>query len=457
MALKMTSLMAVTCLLLAGAAAARPLGDGVGRELLAKPSRTPWGLPTACPNGISFGGYKAFMIPQHNLIAGNIQVYNRGRNTLNMRAAGFHLGPTKAARHLNTIKGGLRCPKQVIPAGGSLTCGFVAPASQPFAYGSFMPYVFPVDAQVPCFCPQQLPIVPIKAAASAQAAANPSAPPTFKNAQASSMATALAQAWSTGPALSVPAVPRWPAWKGNPTAFANQMCSLWFTTGLAASGPASSSATSNAESHNGDAAAETDVIAEGTISDATATANSVAHNGAAAANSNAAAKSTNGPAAVDNKASATGAYGAKATGSGQAVARGGPAISQSGANAVTKCGPAFAGNKAGALSNQAAIAAGWANAGSGCGPASAVSDTTAVVVPSGSHFVGPALASDKATAAGSTADAKSSATAVNAGNGPAVADSSAAAKGGYASSAAANSQAVANNGPALARSSAVSG
>ncbi|KAF6253632.1 hypothetical protein COO60DRAFT_403293 [Scenedesmus sp. NREL 46B-D3] len=448
------SMLAITCLLLAGAAAARPLGDGVGRELLAKPGRTPWGLPTACPDGISFGDYKAFQIPQHDLIAGSIQVYNRGRNPLNLRATGFHLRPTK--RNLNKIKGGMRCPKQVIPAGGSLTCGFVAPARKPAAYDTFMPYVFPVNAKIPCFCPQQLPIKPIKAAATAQAVAKSSAIPSFKNAQASSMATALAQAWSTGSVLSVPAVPRWPAWNGNPTAFANQMCNKWFTVGLANSGPASSSATSNAESYNGDAAAETDVIAEGTISDATGTANSVAYNGAAAANSNAAAKSTNGPAAADNKASATGAYGAKATGSGQAVARGGPAISQSGANAVTKCGPAFAGNKAGALSNQAAIAAGWANAGSGCGPASAVSDTTAVVLPKGG-FSGPALASDKATAAGSTADAKSSATAVNAGNGPAVADSSAAAKGRYASSAAANSQAVANNGPALARSSAVSG
>jgi hypothetical protein len=61
----------------AAAAAARPLDDATsGRQLLTKikPSRTPWGLPTACPSGITFGGYKAFMMPQHRLIAGNIQV-----------------------------------------------------------------------------------------------------------------------------------------------------------------------------------------------------------------------------------------------------------------------------------------------------------------------------------------------------------------------------------------------
>lgn len=459
------SLLAITCLLLAGfAAAARPLDyDASGRQLLTKikPGRTPWGLPTACPGGISFGGYKAFMMPQHRLIAGNIQVYNRGNSPFHMRAAGFHLGPTPAFRHLNTLKGGLRCPKQFIPAGGALTCGFVAPATQPFAYNTFMPYVFPVEAQVPCFCPRQLPIVPISSAAAtaaATAAANPSAPPKFNNAQATAMATSLAQAWSTGPAVTFPAVPRWPAWNGNPTAFANNMCSIWFTNAaLANLGPASSSAISNAESFNGNAAAEADVLAQGTISDAKGSANSVAHNGAAAANSNTAAKSLGGPAAANNQASAAGAFGAKATGSGQAVALGGPAISQSGANAVTKCGPAFAGNQAGALSNQAAIAAGVANAGSGCGPATAISGTSAVVVPVRGIFVGPALASDKARAAGSTADAKSGASALNAGVGPAVADSSAVAQGRFESSAAASSQAIAKNGPAVARSSAVSG
>jgi hypothetical protein len=390
-----------------------------------------------------------------------MQVFNRGPTPLNMRAAGFHLGPTNAFRHLNPIKGGLRCPQQFIPAGGALTCGFVAPAVQPFAYQHFRPYVFPVNAQVPCFCPQQLPIMPITAAAAATAtaaAANPSAPPKFNNAQATAMAASLAQAWSTGPAVAFPTVPRWPAWNGNPTAFANQMCNIWFTTGLANFGPASSSAVSNAESFNGAAAAKADVLAEGTISDASGAANSIAHNGAAAANSDTAAKSIGGPAAATNKASASGAFGAKATGSGQAVALGGPAISQSGANALTKCGPAFAGNKAGALSNQAAIAAGVANAGSGCGPASVISGTSAIVVPTGGViFVGPALASDKATAAGSTADAKSSASAVNAGVGPAVADSSAVAKGKFESSAAASSQAISNNAPAVARSSAVSG
>lgn len=70
-----------------------------------------------CSGGdFGLGGHKVIALPRHNLIMGHVQLQNRGPRPLPLSNPGFKLlgmgGP---------IDGGLRCPGQNIPAGGSLS------------------------------------------------------------------------------------------------------------------------------------------------------------------------------------------------------------------------------------------------------------------------------------------------------------------------------------------------
>eukprot|EP00878_Enallax_costatus_P035864 GHUV01040105.1.p1 GENE.GHUV01040105.1~~GHUV01040105.1.p1 ORF type:complete len:221 (-),score=57.07 GHUV01040105.1:40-702(-) len=173
----LTRLLLLAPLLFAAAYAARPLNTVVGsssRSLL-QWNRGGWGGGRSdaaawanagswngggCPgpNQIGFGGGKFLAIPAHKLIAGNVQLYNRGRQPFRLRGAGFRIGGPRA---WSPLSGDLRCPDTLIPAGGSLQCGFLANTPNPLNYNMFNPYFVPQGGfGGPCNAPRGFPIVP---------------------------------------------------------------------------------------------------------------------------------------------------------------------------------------------------------------------------------------------------------------------------------------------------------
>ncbi|KAF8067233.1 PHT4 [Scenedesmus sp. PABB004] len=432
-------------LLLAGVASA-----AAARELKGRNSpywAQVWGVG-ACPGVVGFGPSRAFALPSHGLVAGSVQFLNRGPNPFYLSGAGFHVG---ARGGLPPLKGALRCPAQVIPPGGALSCGFVAPTPAPLAYNTLQPYFTPTNAPSACLCAAPLPVAPLLAPAARVGGGGPATSLAASSAvaragPATGLSDALAQAFGGAPGFAQALTKAQTLSGGDAAGFANAVAEACF-------GPARAEAVTTASALGaGRAAANAKGLARswGGPALSTASATAAAALGAAAANSHAAASAAGGAASAANKAAAAGKFGAAATGSASAAALGGPALAQSGSAATAGCGPASASNTAGALSNTAALAAGSALATTGCGPAAARSSSGAVVT----GGAGPALATDSAKAAGSTADARSAASAVNGGVGPAVAESNAVAAGKWESAASSSANAVAANGPAIARSSA---
>lgn len=336
------------------------------------------------PNQIGFGQAKALGIAGHNMVAGNVNLYNRGRQPYPLRGAGFRLG----GRVRSPLNGNLRCPSSIIPAGGSLKCGFLAQTSQPLAYNQFAPYYIPdIGNAQPCLGQQPYPIQPF------YGAAGPSNSVSHANAMSSGavakgLADALSQAFG-GPAYSE-AISNAKSFNGDAYSFANSVADAVY-------GPAEANAAAASETANGVANANAKGSAStiGGPASVNTAAQGTAWNGIATANSLGNGQAWGGPAFVNNNAAALGRWGAQATAAGRGQAWGGPAVVTSGAASNAGQGPSQALNQAWAASNQAALAAGSAQAKTGAGPAQAKSQSGAIV--SGGNG-GVAAATDKAQA-----------------------------------------------------------
>jgi hypothetical protein len=340
-----------------------------------------------CPNPstIGFGKAKALGIVGKGMVAGNVLMFNKGPRPFAMRGAGFRLG---GGGRLNPINGNLRCPKTLIPAGGSLNCGFLAQAQNPLAYNAFAPYFIPdIGGASPCFGNQPYPVQPFYGAGGpSQSVSNAQA--VTQSGVAKGMAEALSQAWG-GPAYSE-AISNAKSFNGDAFGLADAVADSVY-------GPAEANAASTAETQFGNANAASNAAASAIGGPATANgiARGTAWNGAAAANSLASGQAWGGPAFVNGAAIAQGRWGAQANAAGRGRAWGGPAVTQSSASSDAIQGPSVATNQATSASNQAALAAGNAQAKTGSGPAAAKSSSGAIV--SGGNG-GIAAATDRATA-----------------------------------------------------------
>jgi hypothetical protein len=107
----------LTCLLLlpllpllplaAGCHAARPLADGGGRQLL--------GVNCGGPGPLAIGPHRAVALPRHGVILGSVQFRNTGPRPFGFNNAGFRLQGWNGPIDCN-----LRCPQNIIPAGGAI-------------------------------------------------------------------------------------------------------------------------------------------------------------------------------------------------------------------------------------------------------------------------------------------------------------------------------------------------
>lgn len=337
------------------------------------------------PSTIGFGKAKALGIVGKGLVAGNVLLFNKGPRPFAMRGAGFRLA---GGNRLNPINGNLRCPNTLIPAGGSLNCGFLAHAQNPLAYNAFAPYFIPdIGGASPCFCQQPFPVQPFYGAGGPSRSVS-NAQAVTQSGVAKGLAEALSQAWG-GPAYSE-AVSNAKSFNGDAYGLADAVADAVY-------GPAEANAASTAETQFGAANANSKAAASSIGGPATANglARGTAWNGAATANSLANGQAWGGPAFVNNAAIAQGRWGAQSNAAGRGQAWGGPAVTQSSASSDALQGPSLASNQAQSASNQAALAAGSAQAKTGSGPAAAKSSSGAIV--SGGNG-GIAAATDRADA-----------------------------------------------------------
>lgn len=290
----------LACLMLSGCHAARPLA---ARQLLM------WTGPSCSGvGGIGIGNAQALFMPGHNLVMGQVQLRNSGP-----RPFGFQSGGVKLAGPAGPLDCNLRCPQAVVPAGGSLQCGFVAQAPRP--YTTFRPFLVPQAANGQCFAAQPFAVRPkVAPIAPATAGANSNA---FTNAGvAQAFADACAQAF--GASFS-DALSKATSWNGDAYSLANAVASSVF-------GPAVANSQSNAQAFNGVASAQGNAVAQTAFGPALANSASNAlqagWNGVALAADKALAASGNGPAAASSQANAVNA--------GR-----GPAIASSSATAVS--------------------------------------------------------------------------------------------------------------------------
>lgn len=92
--------------------AARPLSDGMSRQLLN------WGGGLSCRGfpDIRFGdAYQALALPQHKLVIGRVQLFNHGKHPFGLKSTGYKLSGRRGP-----LQGTLRCPRSTIDPGSML-------------------------------------------------------------------------------------------------------------------------------------------------------------------------------------------------------------------------------------------------------------------------------------------------------------------------------------------------
>lgn len=324
-------------LMLAGCHAARPLqalssssssSISITRQLLS----SQWGGPSCSGfNGLGFGATQALALPAHNLVLGQVTLRNNGPQPFGFQSCGVRLaGPSP-------LDCNLRCPQNLVPAGGVLQCGFIAQAPQPQSFTGFQPFFVPQSSGGQCLHQQPFSVRPhfSPAAASAQADA-------FSNAGvAQAFANACAQAFG---ATYSDALSKATAWQGDAFSLANAIANSVFGSSAANSQAA-------AQSWGGAASAQ-------------GSANSNSGFGAAQAHNTASALSNQAAFAAGSAQAQTGFGPASAGSASQAVQTGFAGI----ASAVDKAA-AFSGNGPAQASSQASAL----NAGAGPAVASATS------------------------------------------------------------------------------------
>ena len=363
-------------------------------------------LMTAKSGGaLAVADVNAYAFPHLGFIGGTCTIRNNRGKPHSLNGGAFGLaGPTR-------VRGALRCPQPIVPAGGSLRCGFVAPLENAGAFTSFTPLFDGARQRV-------FPVVPV------------AGPVPAATAVAQATATAVGKAF--GPAASSNALAVANAQALAPAAIADKVCSALFGAAFA------NSEAIARQSGWGDAIAASSSLATATGwsgAGAQSRGSAIAQWGAALGRADAAALGGLGGAAAG-----AGAFGrseggpAGAISSATANPTAGPAKADSGAVAIAPRGPADAKSVGVAITG-----AGHADAKSG---AKSISG-------------GPGSADSKAVAVGTTADADSASKAL-CGSGPCKADSKAVAQGVLGASASSRSVAQGNgHGPVVATASSV--